>query len=97
MGSVAGSVRPSRNPGRSTTSYQGLVFKALANLEAGLYPSTSREVANSSYDETQLPFDEPSSDWLTLGEALMKTSPTWVPPAISLARAEEPAGNPPTV
>src|SRR5437588_9363752 len=58
---------------------------------------TSADVANVPYHETQLPFAAPSSVALTLGLALMNTSPWWTWPLISAARSFEPAEKPVTL
>ena len=58
---------------------------------------TSGDVANVAYQDTQLPFAAPSSVALTVGLALMNTSPWRTLPLISVARALEPAEKPVTV
>ena len=97
FGSVAGSVNPIRIPGSVMTLYHGLLFRSLANLLFALYPITSAEVANVPYQDTQSPFEAPSSVALTLRLALIKTSPWWTLPLISAARSFEPAEKPVTL
>ena len=58
---------------------------------------TSADVANVPYHDTQLPPGAPSSVALTLGLALMNTSPWWTLPLISAARSLEPAEKPVTL